>query len=293
MPKNPDPRDVGPKPPFPEQPQDHPGTVHQLKPKADHGEESYEGSGKLAGQCAIVTGADSGIGRAVAIAYAKEGADVVLSYLEEEEADAREVVAIIKGCGREVIAKPGDIGSPEYARSLVETAIRELGGLDIVVNNAGFQMTHPNIEEIPDEEFEHTFRTNVFGTFFLTKAALPKMMAGSSIINTTSIQTYQPGQELIAYAATKAAIASMTKSIAKLAGERGIRVNAVAPGPVWTPLIPSTMPQEKVKIFGENSVFKRPAQPVEIAKLFVFLASADASYVSGEIFAATGGRTPL
>src|ERR1700712_1792704 len=162
MPKNPDPRDVGPKPPFPEQPQNHPGTVHQLKPKADHGEESYDGSGKLAGQCAIVTGADSGIGRAVAIAYAKEGADVVLSYLKEEEADAREVVAIIKGCGRKPIAKPGDIGSPEYARSLVETSIRELGGLDIVVNNAAFQMTHPSVEEIPDEESEHTFRTNIF-----------------------------------------------------------------------------------------------------------------------------------
>jgi NAD(P)-dependent dehydrogenase (short-subunit alcohol dehydrogenase family) len=154
-------------------------------------------------------------------------------------------------------------------------------------------MTHPSIEEIPDEEFERTFRTNVFGTFFLTKAALPKMMPGASIINTTSIQTFQPGEELIAYAATKAAIANMTKSIAKLAGERGIRVNAVAPGPVWTPLISSTMPQEKVKAFGENSIFKRPAQPVELAKLFVFLASADASYVSGEIFAATGGRSPL
>jgi len=293
MPKNPDPRDIGTKPPFPEQPQSHPGTVHQLKPKADHGEQSYEGCSKLAGQCAIVTGADSGIGRAVAIAFAKEGADVVLSYLGDEEADARKVVAIIKGCGRKAIALPGDIGSSEYARSLVETAIRELGGLDIVVNNAGFQMTHPSIEEIPDKEFERTFRTNVFGTFFLTKAALPKMMPGASIINTTSIQTFQPGEELIAYAATKAAIANMTKSIAKLAGERGIRVNAVAPGPVWTPLIPSTMPQEKVKAFGENSIFKRPAQPVELAKLFVFLASADASYVSGEIFAATGGRSPL
>lgn len=293
MPKNPDPRDVGPKPPFGEQPQSHPGTVHQMKPKADHGEESYRGSGKLAGQAAIVTGADSGIGRAVAIAFAKEGADVILSYLEEEEADAREVVAIIQGCGSTAIASPGDIGSPDYARSLVETAMQELGCVDIVVNNAGFQMTHRSIEEISDEEFEHTFRTNVFGTFFLTKAALPKMKAGASIINTSSIQAYQPGEELIAYAATKAAIASMTKSIAKLASEKGIRVNAVAPGPVWTPLIPSTMPQEKVKTFGENSVFKRPAQPIELAKLFVFLASADASYVSGEIFAATGGRTPL
>lgn len=293
MPKNPDPRKVGPKPPFPEQPQNHPGTVRLMQPKADHGEESYRGSEKLAGQFAIVTGADSGIGRAAAIAFAKEGADVVLSYLKEEEADAREVASIIESCGRKVIAKPGDLGSPKYARSLVETAMEELGGLDILVNNAGFQMTHPSIEEIPDEEFEHTFRVNVFGTFYLTKEALPKMQPGASIINTSSIQTYQPSEELVAYAATKAAIASMTKSIAKLAAKKGIRVNAVAPGPVWTPLIPSTMPQEKVKTFGENSVFKRPAQPVELAKLFVFLASADASYVSGEIFAATGGRTPL
>jgi hypothetical protein len=229
----------------------------------------------------------------VAIAFAREGADVVLSYLEEEEADAREVVAIIEACGQKAIPKPGDIGSSKYAKSLVKTATKKLGGLDIVVNNAGFQMTHPTIEEIPDEEFEHTFRTNVFGTFFLTKAALPQMKPGASIINTTSIQTFQPGEELIAYAATKAAIASMTKSIAKLAAEKGVRVNAVAPGPVWTPLIPSTMPEKKVTTFGENSVFKRPAQPVELAKLFVFLASADASYVSGEIFAATGGRTPL
>jgi NAD(P)-dependent dehydrogenase (short-subunit alcohol dehydrogenase family) len=293
MPKNPDPREIGPKPPFPEQPQHHPGTIHQLKPKADHGEESYFGSGRLSGQCAIVTGADSGIGRAVAIAFAKEGADIVLSYLKEEESDAREVVTIIEGCGRKAISNPGDISSPNYARSLVETAMLELGSLDIVVNNAGFQMTHPSIEDIPDEEFEHTFRTNVFGTFFLTKAALQKMKSGGSIINTTSIQAFQPGEQLVAYAATKAAIASMTKSIAKLAAEKGVRVNAVAPGPVWTPLIPSTMPQETVRTFGENSAFKRPAQPIELAKLFVFLASADASYVTGEIFAATGGRTPL
>jgi hypothetical protein len=293
MPKNPDPREVGAKPPFPEQPQSHPGTVHQLKPKADHGEENYVGTGKLTGQCAIVTGADSGIGRAVAIAFAREGADVVLSYLKEEEPDAREVVAIIQGCGRKAVAMPGDIGSSDYARSLVHAAVKELGGVDVVVNNAGFQMTHEDILEIPDEEFEHTFRTNVFGTFFLTKAALPKMKPGASIINTTSIQAFQPGEELIAYAATKAAIANMTKSLAKLAAGKGVRVNAVAPGPVWTPLIPSTMSQEKVKTFGENTVFKRPAQPVELAKLFVFLASADATYVSGEIFTATGGRTPL
>lgn len=195
--------------------------------------------------------------------------------------------------GRKAIRLPGDIGSLEYAKTLVAAAIREFGHLDIVVNNAGFQMTHESIEEIPAEEFEHTFRTNVFGTFFLTQAALPKMAPGASIINTTSIQAYEPGEQLVAYAATKAAIANMTKSLAKLAANQGVRVNAVAPGPVWTPLIPSTMPVETVKSFGENTLFKRPAQPIEMAKIFVFLASAEASYVSGEIYGATGGRTPL
>ena len=293
MPRNPDPREEGPKPPFPEQKQSHPGSVRQMNPPADHGEDSYIGTGRLLGQTAIVTGADSGIGRAIAIAFAKEGADLVLSYLPEEESDALEVVALIHEMGRKAVRLPGDIGSLDYARSLVAAAIKEFGHLDIVVNNAGFQMTHDSIEEIPADEFEHTFRTNVFGTFFLTQAALPKMAPGSSIINTTSIQAYEPGEQLVAYAATKAAIANMTKSLSKLAGKQGIRVNAVAPGPVWTPLIPSTMPAEKVKSFGENTLFKRPAQPIELARVFVFLASADASYVSGEIYGATGGRTPL
>jgi NAD(P)-dependent dehydrogenase (short-subunit alcohol dehydrogenase family) len=264
-----------------------------MNPPADHGEDSYIGTGRLLGQTAIVTGADSGIGRAIAIAFAKEGADLVLSYLPEEESDALEVAALIHEMGRKAVRLPGDIGSLDYARSLVAAAIKEFGHLDIVVNNAGFQMTHDSIEEIPAGEFEHTFRTNVFGTFFLTQAALPKMVPGSSIINTTSIQAYEPGEQLVAYAATKAAIANMTKSLSKLAGKQGIRVNAVAPGPVWTPLIPSTMPAEKVKSFGENTLFKRPAQPIELARVFVFLASADASYVSGEIYGATGGRTPL
>jgi NAD(P)-dependent dehydrogenase (short-subunit alcohol dehydrogenase family) len=293
MPRNPDPREQGPKPPFPEQEQRPPGTVRRLDPPADHGESSYIGTGKLLGRAAIITGADSGIGRAVAIAFAKEGADIVLSYLPEEETDALDVSVIIHEIGQKVVRLPGDIGSPNYSRALVDAAIKEFGRLDIVVNNAGFQMTHDRIEEIPPEEFDHTFRTNVFGTFFLTQAALPKMDPGSSIINTTSIQAFEPGEQLIAYAATKAAIANMTKSVAKLAGKRGVRVNAVAPGPVWTPLIPSTMPMEKVKSFGENTLFKRPAQPIEIANVFVFLASAEASFVSGEIYGATGGRTPL
>jgi NAD(P)-dependent dehydrogenase (short-subunit alcohol dehydrogenase family) len=291
--KNRDPREAGPKPPFPEQKQTHPGSVKLLDPPADHGEHSYVGTGKLVGRVAIVTGADSGIGRAVAIAFAKEGADVVLSYLPEEEADALGVSLVIRQAGQKAISLPGDIGSPEYAKSLVDAAMREFGRLDIVINNAGFQMAHEKIEEISAEEVEHTFRTNVFGTFFLTQAALKVMQPGSSIVNTTSIQAFEPGEQLVPYAATKAAIANMTKSIAKLAGKQGVRVNAVAPGPVWTPLIPSTMPAEKVKNFGENTIFSRPAQPIELATLFVFLVSPEATYVSGEIYGATGGRTPL
>lgn len=293
MPTNPDPRNQGPKPPFPEQKQNQPGTVKRLEPHADHGESSYSGTGRLSDQVAIVTGADSGIGRATAIAFAKEGAEIVLSYLPEEESDALEVSGVIREIGGRAIRVPGDIGSPDYAKALVAAAIKEFGHLDIVVNNAGFQMTRESIAEIPIEEFEHTFRTNVFGTFFLTRVALPHMKPGGSIINTTSIQAFEPSEQLVAYAATKAAIANMTKSLAKLAAKQGVRVNAVAPGPVWTPLIPSTMPAEKVKSFGENTLFKRPAQPVELAKIFVFLASADAGYVSGEIYGATGGRTPL
>jgi len=293
MAKNPDPRELGPKPPFPEQQQSHPGTVKRLDPSADHGENSYVGTGKFLGQVAIVTGADSGIGRAVAIAFAREGADLGLAYLPEEEAGALEVSIVIHEMGRKALQLPGDIGSPEYTKSLVAAAMKEFGHLDIVVNNAGFQMTHDKLEDIPVEEFEHTFRTNVFGTFFLTQAALPEMKPDGSIINTTSIQAFEPGEQLVAYAATKAAIANMTKSLAKLAGEQGIRVNAVAPGPVWTPLIPSTMPTEKTKSFGENTLFKRPAQPVEIANVFVFLASAKASLCRAKFYGATGGRTPL
>jgi NAD(P)-dependent dehydrogenase (short-subunit alcohol dehydrogenase family) len=288
-----DPRELGPKPPFPEQQQNRPGTVRKLDPPADHGESSYSGSGKLIGRVAIVTGADSGIGRAVAIAFAREGADVILSFLEEEQADAHEVAALIEEAGQKAICLPGDIRSVKYADSLVEAAFTACGRLDIVVNNAAYQMTREKIEEITPDEFERTFSTNVFGLFYLTRAALPKLKPGGVIINTTSIQAYEPSENLIPYAATKASISSLTKSIAKLAGQNGIRVNAVAPGPVWTPLIPSTMKPDKVRHFGENTVFQRPAQPVEIAKIFVFLASDDASFVSGEIYGATGGRTPF
>jgi NAD(P)-dependent dehydrogenase (short-subunit alcohol dehydrogenase family) len=266
--------------------------VKKLNPSADHGEESYIGTGKLKGCAAIVTGADSGIGRAVAIAFAKEGADVVLSYLPEEEPDAAEVVATIEHAGRKAVKLPGDIREPEYSRKLVSTALKEFGRLDIVVNNAGFQMAQEKLEDVSVDEAKRTFDTNILGTFLLTQAALKELTPGASILNTTSIQAYQPSENLVAYAATKAAVLSMTKSVAKLAMEQGVRVNAIAPGPVWTPLIPSTMPPEKVEKFGENTLFKRPAQPIELAKLFVFLASEDASYVTGEVFGATGGRTP-
>lgn len=290
---NRDPRELGPKPPFPEQKQPHPGTLRALDPPPDHGEKSYAGSGKLKGRAAIVTGGDSGIGRAVAIAFAREGADVLISYLPEEELDAKETAAVVTGAGRKAVQVAGDIGEAATAQKLVAAALKEFGRLDIVVNNAGFQMAHKRLDEISLEELEHTFRTNVFGTFLLTQAALKQLKPGAVILNTTSIQAYDPSEQLVPYAATKAAILSMTKSIADLAMEKGVRVNAVAPGPVWTPLIASTMPVEKVKNFGANTVFGRPAQPIELAKIFVFLASDDASYVTGEVYAATGGRTPF
>ncbi|MDP9038790.1 MAG: SDR family oxidoreductase [Acidobacteriota bacterium] len=291
--RNRDPREIGPKPPFPQQKVSHPGSVHDMDPPADHGDQSYTGLGRLKDRVAIITGADSGIGRAVAIAFAREGADVVMSYLPNEKRDAEDVETLIQQAGRTAVRLPGDIGDVAYARSLVDAAKSRFGRLDIVVNNAAYQMVRDSIEDVSPEELEHTFRTNVFGTFFLTQAALPMLEPGAVILNTTSIQTFEPGEGLLAYAATKAAIASLTKSLAKLCKDKGVRVNGIAPGPVWTPLIPATMPLEKVQSFGENTVFGRPAQPVELARLYVFLASEDASYCSGEIFGATGGRTPL
>lgn len=290
---NPDPREVGPKPPFPQQKISHPGSDRQMDPPADHGETSYQGHNRLKDQVAIVTGGDSGIGRAVAIAFAKEGADVVLSYLPEEESDATETAKHVEAAGRKAVKVPGDIGDPGTAKKLVETTQKQFGRLDIVVNNAGFQMVRKDIAEVSPEELDKTFRTNMFGTFFLSQAALPVLQPGASIINTCSIEAYTPEPGLLAYAATKAALVNFTKNLSKLAGEKGVRVNGVAPGPVWTPLIPSTMPAEKAKTFGENTLFKRPAQPIELARIYVFLASADASYVSGEIYGATGGRTPV
>jgi hypothetical protein len=287
-----DPRNSGPKPPFPQQPQTRPGTVRAMDPPADHGENSYQGTGKLKGKVVIVTGGDSGIGRAVAIAFAREGADVVISFLPEEQVDADETAEIIQESGGRVLKMPGDLGERKNIEALVSAAKMRFGHIDILVNNAGYQMSHKEIEELSVEELEHTFRINVFATFLLSQAVLKELRPGGVILNTTSIQAYDPSPQLVVYAATKAAILSMTKSIAGLAMKRGVRVNAVAPGPVWTPLIPSTMPEEKVKTFGSNTDFGRPAQPVELARVYVFLASEEASYVTGEVYGATGGRTP-
>ncbi|WP_128543380.1 SDR family oxidoreductase [Larkinella soli] len=284
-----DPREQYPKPPYQSTSQDHPGSDEQLAPHADHGESSYQGSGKLAGRKALITGGDSGIGRAVAIAFAKEGADVLISYLSEDR-DAQETVKQVEKTGRKAVAIRGDIQEETHCKELVNRAVADLGGLDILINNAAFQMTHDSIQKMSSEEFEMTFRTNVFAMFYLCKAAMPQMKPGSAIINTTSIQAYQPEPTLLAYAATKAAIANFTKSLAKEAIELGIRVNAIAPGPVWTPLIPSTMPEEKTRTFGEDSLLGRAAQPVELAPIFVLLASQEASYITGMIYGATGGK---
>jgi NAD(P)-dependent dehydrogenase (short-subunit alcohol dehydrogenase family) len=287
-----DPRQAGARPPFPSQYQPAPGSEGSMDPPVDHGETSYKGNQRLTGKTAIITGSDSGIGRAVAIAFAREGADLLLSFLPEEEKDAQETARRVEQAGRNAIAVPGDIRDPAYCKTLVEQAGKELGGIDIVVNNAAFQRTYENISDVPAEEFAATFQTNVFGTFYLSQAALPKIRPGGSIINTCSIQAFEPSPQLVAYAPTKAALVSLTKVLAKAAAKQGIRVNGVAPGPVWTPLIPSTMPQEKVKTFGKNTAFERPAQPAELAPIYVFLASQDATYVTGEIYGATGGRTP-
>jgi NAD(P)-dependent dehydrogenase (short-subunit alcohol dehydrogenase family) len=288
-----DPRQRFPSPPFPEIKQDAPGSSNDLEPQADYGESTYNGSGKLAERVALITGADSGIGRAIALCFAKEGANVLFTHLPEEAEDAKETIRLVESAGRKAIAKPGDIRNKAFCQQLVEATIQSFGRLDVLVNNAAFQRTHEKLEEIPEEEFDTTFRTNVYATFFLTQAALPKMHPGGVVLNTCSIEAFQPAESLVAYAATKSALVSLTKSFAKLAIKSGVRVNGVAPGPVWTPLIPATMPAEKVKTFGSNTAFGRPAMPVEQAAIFVFLASDEASYVTGEIYGATGGRTPF
>ncbi|HEX8295343.1 MAG TPA: SDR family oxidoreductase [Chthoniobacteraceae bacterium] len=288
IPPQADPQELHPQPPYPEQSQSPPGTEAELTPQADHGEKSYEGNGRLAGKVALITGGDSGIGRAVAIAFAREGADVLISYLNEDE-DAAETARWVKGAGRKAITVSGDIGEEDHCRALVERCIGELGRIDILVNNAAFQRTHESIEEFTAEEVERTYRTNVFAMFHLCRSALPRMKPGSTIINVASIQAYDPTPQLLAYASTKGAIVTYSKALAGLAIKEGVRVNVVAPGPVWTPLIPSTMPEEKVKNFGKDTPMGRAAQPAELAPAFVFLASQDSSYITGEIIGVTGG----
>ncbi len=287
-----DPRSLYPRPPFPEQKQEPTGSEKEMTPAADHGEKSYEGSGRLEGRRALITGADSGIGRAVALAFAREGAAVAIGFHESEN-DAQTTENLCKEAGVQTVTIRGDIASADDCRDIVRQATSELGGIDILVNNAAFQRTYEKFEEIPDEEFERIYQVNIFGMFRLCKLVLPDMKPAGAIINTASIQSFDPSPSLLPYASTKAAIASFTKSLAAHAIERGVRVNAVAPGPVWTPLIPATMPKEDISTFGKNTVFGRPAQPAELAPIFVFLASDEASYVTGEIYGATGGRMPI
>ncbi|NMO22247.1 SDR family oxidoreductase [Pyxidicoccus fallax] len=276
------------KPPFAEQPQKVPGRTAAMQPKPDHGETSYKGTGRLKGKAAIITGGDSGIGRAVAIAFAREGADVLISYLDEDD-DARDTARLVEEAGRRVALVPGDIRDAAHCRSIVARAIESFGRLDILVNNAAFQMTRDSLDDISDEEWRQTFDTNITAMFYLCKAAVPHMKPGSAIINTASVNSDTPKPKLLAYSATKSAIVNFTGSLAQLLAEKGIRANSVAPGPIWTPLIPSTMPNEQVKSFGEETPLKRPGQPVELAPIYVMLASEESSYVSGARIAVTGG----
>jgi NAD(P)-dependent dehydrogenase (short-subunit alcohol dehydrogenase family) len=287
-----DPRTQGPSPEYPQPLLEPPGLERDLTPRADHGENSYRGLGRLQDRVALITGGDSGIGRAVALAYAREGADVAISYLPVEEPDAVETGEWIERAGRRSLKVAGDIRDEAHCVELVDRVVREFGRLDLLINNAAYQMTHDRIEDFSTEELERTFRTNVYAMFWLCKAALPGMAAGSVIINTASIQAFDPSPNLLLYAATKAAIVNFTKGLSQLAMKQGVRVNTVAPGPVWTPLIPSTMPEEKVRTFGDNTSFARAAQPVEVAPIFVFLASNEARFVTGEVYGVTGGQTP-
>jgi NAD(P)-dependent dehydrogenase (short-subunit alcohol dehydrogenase family) len=286
-----DPRSEYPRPPFPPQQQDPPGLASKMTPRPDHGETSYKGSGRLAGRKALITGGDSGMGRAAAIAYAREGADVAFGYLPVEEPDAREVVQLIQAEGRKAVPLPGDIRSEEFCQRLVDDAARELGGLDILVSNAAMQHACTSLLDISTEQFDSTFKTNVYAMFWITKAALPHLQPGSTIIYTTSVNAYDPSEILLDYAATKAAIMNFTKGLAKQVASKGIRVNAVAPGPIWTPLQPSGgQPPDALPHFGANSPMGRPGQPAELAPIYVLLASSEPSYSTGQVFGAVGGR---
>ncbi|MGM9478024.1 SDR family oxidoreductase [Pedobacter sp. GSP4] len=288
------PADKYPLPPFPKQDQQPPGTEGELIPKADHGEKSYKGSGKLKGKKAVITGGDSGIGRAVAIAFAREGADVLISYLDDsEDEDAKITAGYVEDAGVKAVLVKGDIRKESHCREIIDTAISKLGGLDILVNNAAFQMARKNIQEISPEEWDRTFQTNITAMFYLCKAAEPHLKPGSSIINTTSVNAYSPSEQLLPYAATKGAIQNFSANLSQilLMDGKGIRVNAVAPGPIWTPLIPSTIPKHEE--FGKDTPMGRAGQPAEVAPAYVYLASDDASYVAGATIPVTGGRITI
>jgi NAD(P)-dependent dehydrogenase (short-subunit alcohol dehydrogenase family) len=277
------------KPPFPEQEQEPVGLESEMEPRPDYGEESYRGSGKLQGKAAVITGGDSGIGRAVALAFAREGADVLISYLDEHS-DAQETVRIVEKEGRRCVPVAGDIGDEAHCRQIVERAMQEFGRLDILVNNAAYQDVIESIQDVTEDMLLHTYRTNIFAMFYLCKAAMQHMQPGSTIINTTSIQAYQPSPTLLPYSSTKGAILTFTKGLSDEAIEKGIRVNAVAPGPIWTPLIPASFPGEEVARFGEDTPMGRPGQPAELAPVYVFLASQDSTYITGECIGVTGGK---
>jgi NAD(P)-dependent dehydrogenase (short-subunit alcohol dehydrogenase family) len=281
-----------PAPPFPEQEQEVPGLESDLQPKADHGEKSYKGSGKLTGRKAIITGGDSGIGRAVAIAFAREGADVLISYLNEDE-DAQETAKYVEEAGKKAVLVPGDISDEQHCKQIVDRAVQEFGQVDILVNNAAYQMSHESLQELSAEELDRTFRTNIYAMFYLCKAAEPHLKPGSTVVNTTSVNAYKPSPSLLAYAATKGAIQNFTASLGQLWAEKGIRVNCVAPGPIWTPLIPSTMSIEKVKTFGQDVPLKRAGQPAELAAVYVLLASQDSSYMTSSTVQVTGGTPTI
>jgi NAD(P)-dependent dehydrogenase (short-subunit alcohol dehydrogenase family) len=276
----------------PAQQQPVPGVQAKMTPRPDCGEDSYRGSGRLEGKAAVITGGDSGIGRAVAIAYAREGADVLISYLNEDE-DAKDTAQLVEQAGRRAVLVPGDLSRPQHCRDLIARAVSEFGKVDVLVANAAYQMTRTSLEDIPDQEWDYTFATNISAMFHLCKAAVPHMGSGSSIIGSSSVNSDMPSPTLAPYAATKAAIANFCASLAQLLGDRGIRVNSVAPGPVWTPLIPATMPPEKVESFGTDTPLGRPGQPAELAPVYVLLASDEGSYISGARIAVTGGRPIL
>jgi NAD(P)-dependent dehydrogenase (short-subunit alcohol dehydrogenase family) len=284
--------DHRPQPPLPAQHQAPPGATREMEPAPDHGERTYKGSGRLQGKVAIITGADSGIGRAVAIAFAREGADLLISYLEEHD-DAKQTQYWVEQSGRRAVLVPGNVAEESFCTSIIDRTMREFGKIDILVNNAAMQRTHDSIEDISAEEWDQTFRTNIYSMFYLSKAALRQMKAGAAIVNTASINSKSPSPNLLAYATTKGAIANFTAGLAQMVASKGVRVNCVAPGPIWTPLIPSTMPIEKVEDFGKNTPLGRAGQPAELAPAYVLLASDEGSYMSGAMIPVTGGRPML